>query len=384
MAIYGVIGADHLRRRGSSDGYHLHGGFEAPGTRQPVGKLAASLQATSPQDEPGKRPPRVSIVLPVYNSSKELPAALSELDKQSYKDREIIIVDDGSSDDTWDAACTLCAGRSDVTLERTEHRGPAHARNTGIQLSKGDIVFFSEADCVYDESYLGKAVACIETENAAAVCLTGAPLVTRSTMATNCIEIENRLQHRLLEQRRIEPFYAWVYRRDVLLKLGGFDDRLFQAEDRDLFKRLKDAKYTVAWVPGVNWRHIRDQTTPELVKKWYNRGRTRILFLLKHKKRSEIAKSIAPFWGTVAGVLLLLWIPLLGALVLLAILAAILLRSFQVMKITWTDVTRKRNFLGYPLFIAVRNFSTALGYSVSLFRVGARGQQGKELAWDTV
>jgi len=342
------------------------------------------MQAASQEDGLRKGAPKVSIVLPVYNSSKELPAALSELDRQSYKDREIIIVDDGSSDDTWDAARTLCAGRSDVTLERTDHRGPAHARNVGIRLAKGDIVFFSEADCVYDDSYLRKAVDSLETENAAAVCLTGAPLVTRPTMATNCIEIENKLQHRLLEQGKMEPFYAWVYRKDVLLKLGGFDDRLFQAEDRDLFKRLKDAKYTVAWVPGVNWHHIRDQTTPELAKKWYSRGRTRILYLIKHKRRSEIAKSIAPFWATVAGIILLFWVPLLGVLILLAVLAAFLLRSSQVMNITWRDVNKKRSYIGYPLFIAARNFSTALGYSIALVRVAAMGEQGKDAAWDSV
>lgn len=342
------------------------------------------MQTASQQDGLRNGVPKVSIVLPVYNSSKELPAALFELDKQSYKDREIIIIDDGSSDDTWDAARILCAGRGDITLERTEHRGPAHARNVGVQLARGDIVFFSEADCVYDESYLEKAVDSLESENAAAVCLTGAPLVTRSTMATNCIEIENRLQHRLLEQKKMEPFYAWVYRRDVLLKLGGFDDRLFQAEDRDLFKRLKDAKYSVAWVPGVNWRHIRDQTTLELAQKWYSRGKTRTLYLIKHKMRWEIAKSIAPLWGTIAGVLLLLWVPWLGGLVLLAVLTAFLLRSFRVMRTTWRDVTKKRTFFGYPLFIATRNFSTALGYSVALLRVGAMEQQGKDVTWDTI
>ena len=56
--------------------------------------------------------PNVSIVLPVYNSSRELAAALSELDAQSYHDREIILVDDGSTDDTANvAACLLYTSR---------------------------------------------------------------------------------------------------------------------------------------------------------------------------------------------------------------------------------------------------------------------------------
>jgi glycosyltransferase involved in cell wall biosynthesis len=327
----------------------------------------------------------VSIVLPLYNSSKELPTALSELDRQSYLDREIILVDDGSSDNTGESAAALAAGRRDISLVLTAHGGPAHARNEGLKRSRGEIVFFSESDCVYNPDYLQRAVDTLDSnQRAGAVCLTGAPLITRPTLATTCIDIENKVQHRLLEQGKIEPFYAWVFRRSVLLELGGYDERLFQGEDRDLFKRLKEANYSVAWVPGINWRHIRNQTLSQLAPKWVMRGRTRLLYLVKHRRIVDAAKSVVPFWAAVLGLILLFRLPLIGVGILLLVAALFLARTVQTMRIAWPTVEKKRSFLGYPLFILVRNFSTAVGYTFASFALLARRIQGKDISWENL
>ena len=124
-------------------------------------------------------------MLPLYNSEDEVAEVLAELDKQSYRDREIILVDDGSTDGTRRVATHLSAGRRDMTLVETNHGGASHARNAGVERARGEIIFFAESDCVYDESYLQKAVERLDSQpEAGAVCLTGAPLITRSTLAT--------------------------------------------------------------------------------------------------------------------------------------------------------------------------------------------------------
>ena len=327
--------------------------------------------------------PLVSVVLPVYNSEKELSAALSELDRQSYQARELIIVDDGSTDGTMHRAKELSSGRSDVRVLTTEHRGPAHARNVGAEQARGAIVFFAESDCVYDPSYLEKSVSSLLSDSTAgAVCLTGAPLVTRPTMATRCIEIENKVQHRQLSEGKASPFYAWVYRRDVFDALGGFDDKLFQAEDKDLFSRLKKAGYKVAWVPGINWRHMRDQTTAELARKWFSRGKTRVLYALKQRRTYEMLKTLGPLWLIVVGSLLLLWSPLVGGGLILLVLLAFLVQSLRVTAYAWPEIDRKRDFIGYPAFLIARNLSMALGYSVALVTILSRRLRGKSTAWD--
>ncbi len=331
------------------------------------------------------RSPTVSIVLPVYNSANELSTALSELDKQSYRNREIIVVDDGSTDDTWKVATGLSTGRDDLILVHTEHRGAAHARNAGSARANGPIVFFAESDCVYDDAYVKRAVECLEVQpDAGAVCLTGAPLITRSTVATQCIEIENKVQHRLLNEGKIKPFYAWVYRTEVLRELGGFDEKLFQGEDKDLFSRLKKAHYNVAWVPGVNWRHRRDQTTFDLARKWFTRGRTRVLYSIKQRRAFDIIRIVSPFWLTISALALLLWFPLAGAVLLLVVALSILARTARIVVISWPLVQRKRAFLGYPLFITTRNFSMAMGYSIALVTILTRKIQGKDVAWNNL
>jgi GT2 family glycosyltransferase len=295
------------------------------------------------------------------------------------------LVDDGSTDGTREVARELSTGRKDVTIVETNHGGASHARNAGVEKARGQIVFFAESDCVYDESYLQRAVERLDSEpEAGAVCLTGAPLITRSTLATECIDIENKVQHRLLNQGKIKPFYAWVYRREVLMKLGGFDEKLFQGEDKDLFDRLESAHYAVAWVPGVNWRHRRDQTTPELAKKWFTRGRTRILYSIKHRRMLDILKTMGPFWVAVLGVILLIRSPLLGGLVILFVVLLFVASTLKVMRIAWPLVERKRNFLGYPVFVMTRNFSMAMGYSVALVMILVRKIEGREIAWNNI
>ena len=299
-----------------------------------------------------------------------------------------MIIDDGSTDKTTRRWLRLfAANRTDVSVVR--NGPPRRFRMRGTQASaaaQGDIVFFSETDCVYDPAYVEKAVASLASHpSAGAVCLTGAPLITRSTLATQCIDIENKVQHRLLDQGKIKPFYAWVYRREVLAELGGFDEKLFQGEDRDLFRRLQGAGYEVAWVPGVNWRHKRDQTLSYLAKRWFTRGRSRLLYALKHRLWLDMLKTMAPFWLFVTGIL----IASAGFLVygvFLALLVPALTTAYSLknVRISWPYIPKKRVYLGYPLFVIVRNFSMALGYSYAFAAILVRKVQGKPISWQNV
>lgn len=324
-------------------------------------------------------------MLPVHNSADEVKPAISEIEKQNYRDLEVLIVDDGSTDETAKVAEELAAAAGNARVIRATHGGPSRARNIGLFQSKGEIVFFAEADCVYDDDYIEKAVEKLDFEvSADAVCLTGAPLKVRSTLATECIDIENKVQHRLLSEGKIKPFYAWVFRREALMSIGGFDEKLFQGEDKDVFRRFAEAGHTVAWVPGINWRHVRDQTTWELARKWFVRGRSRVLYALKHKLVKDLAKRLLPLWIFVAGLLALPFSPLVGASILLLVIAAMVAYSIRTIALSWSMVTEKRFFLAYPLFVTVRNFATALGYSAAILSIVLRKAQGREIAWDTV
>ncbi|MDG7002051.1 MAG: hypothetical protein JRN15_23365, partial [Nitrososphaerota archaeon] len=199
------------------------------------------------------------------------------------------------------------------------------------------------------------------------------------------VNLENVLQHTLLNSGKIKPFYAWVYRKIVLEQVNGFDETLFQAEDKDLFRRVKQAGFKVAWVPGIHWRHKRSETLIELAGKWFARARMRFLYSLKHRLIFDIGKSIFPVWLLVLGLILIGFIPVFGgALILLVALAILYYQSSRTMSKTWSSIEQKRIFLYYPVFLMVRNFSSGLGYTYGLFRYIGLRMVGREITYQSV
>ena len=88
----------------------------------------------------------ISVIVPAYNAEKWLPACCGSVFAQSYDNWELIIVDDGSTDGTLHTAQQLAEGRENVRVIHTENGGVCHARNTGLDAAKGDLITFVDAD----------------------------------------------------------------------------------------------------------------------------------------------------------------------------------------------------------------------------------------------
>jgi glycosyltransferase involved in cell wall biosynthesis len=321
----------------------------------------------------------VSVILPCYNEQSEIESAIVGLEKQTFGDREIIVVDDGSTDSTMNIASHVVNQNNyrDIRLVSAGRVGVSHARNVGASESRGAIVFFAECDCIYSPDYIEKAVGELErTPAAAAVCLTGAPMITHSTIATECISIENRVQHRLLEEGKIKPFYAWVFRRDAFSKIGGYDEGLSQAEDKDIFKRLTGAGYQVAWIAGEHWWHKRDQSIRDVAVRRFRRAQNRMQYLLKHRLVPDLIKVLAPIWLLVLGVLLLPFIPLAGGLAIASVFIGWALVSIRFAWRAWGVAPKRQYLIAYPVLVMVRSFSESVGSTIGLGRyVVARPSQ---------
>jgi glycosyltransferase involved in cell wall biosynthesis len=312
----------------------------------------------------------VSIIIPAYNEESEILSVLKEMDSQSYQNKEIIVVDDGSTDATASLARHFASDKPYIKIIRAKHGGPSAARNLGIKFSSGEILFFGECDCVYDKNYVSKAVMALEAEpEAGAVCLTGGPLKLTSNLVTESIELENIAQRRLLELGRIKPFYAWVYRRNALEDVGGFDESLYQAEDRDLFSRVTSAGYKVLLVPGINWMHKRDQTLSEFAATSFKRGKRRIMYVMKHRSVKEFSRTVLPLWVFLAGIMLMLFNSAYGVSLVFVDIILIMGRSYNTIRFTKKRLANARTYILYPVFVMIRNFSSALGYTVGLFSV---------------
>jgi glycosyltransferase involved in cell wall biosynthesis len=94
--------------------------------------------------------PLLSVVIPTYNEEKDIEDCLNSLMKQSYKPIEVIIVDDGSTDNTKN----IIKKFKKVKLVAGEHKGPGFSRNLGAKISKGKILIFVDADMTFNKDYL--------------------------------------------------------------------------------------------------------------------------------------------------------------------------------------------------------------------------------------
>lgn len=119
--------------------------------------------------ENGKTP-KVSIVVPMYNVGECAAACLRSLMGQTYKNIEILVVDDGATDNTADICVRTIADDDRVKLVHKENGGLSSARNFGLACATGDFVTFVDGDDVLDERAVGHMVALAQK--------TGAPLVT--------------------------------------------------------------------------------------------------------------------------------------------------------------------------------------------------------------
>ena len=97
---------------------------------------------------------KVSVIIPAYNEEKVISDCLESLSKQTYKDMEIIVVDDGSTEHTIDVIKTYLVSHIPYHLLRQKHLGPGLARNLGAQHARGEILVFVDADMTFDKKFI--------------------------------------------------------------------------------------------------------------------------------------------------------------------------------------------------------------------------------------
>ena len=102
-------------------------------------------------------PPHVSVVIPTYNSPGLLVQAIESVLTQTYRSFDVVVVDDGSTDDTA-AVLSDYAGRGQIRYMRQDNWRQAAARNTGIRASRGELIAFLDHDDLWDERKLDRQV----------------------------------------------------------------------------------------------------------------------------------------------------------------------------------------------------------------------------------
>jgi glycosyltransferase involved in cell wall biosynthesis len=213
----------------------------------------------------------VSVVVPAYNAEPTIDDCLRSLLELNYPPEklELLVVDNGSRDGTADAV----RRHSDrVRLLTEPTRGAGAARNTGIVRAQGEVISFTDADCVVDREWLRLLLMPLSDP---AVGIAGGTILAMP--GANRVE---RFGERIHDHRKsIEVFrppyvitMSWASRRDVLRELGGFDEGFRRGQDVELSYRLAEAGYTVAFVPQAVVHHRNERTLPGLFREGFQHG----------------------------------------------------------------------------------------------------------------
>ncbi len=189
--------------------------------------------------------PHVSVVIPVFNSSGLIGTAIHSVFAQTYRDFEVIVVDDGS-DDREELAAALAPWRDRILTVRQSNGGPAKARNTGIARSSGQLVAFLDADDEWLPEKLAKQVEYFERYPE-----TGLLHTAMAGEGSPGVEVPSAPQQAFCGLYHTEFFIntlTVMVPRRVLEAVGGFDERReIHIEDWDLWLRIA-ASYPIGYL----------------------------------------------------------------------------------------------------------------------------------------
>jgi glycosyltransferase involved in cell wall biosynthesis len=192
--------------------------------------------------------PLVSVIVPVYNGAEFLREALASVVAQDYAPMEIIVIDDGSTDETAQVAQAFVKQSSvPVQYVYQENRGPAAARNHGLKLARGDLIAFQDADDVWMPDKLSSQISCLKTypDIQYVVCR------VRFFLGTGCQAPPGFRSGWLTREPVAYLMQALLARRQLFDQIGQFDPALSPADDVDWFARVFDSDIPGYVVPRV-------------------------------------------------------------------------------------------------------------------------------------
>lgn len=253
--------------------------------------------------------PMVSVVVPNYNGARTLELCLRSVQAQTYRPVELLLVDDGSTDDSVAVARRL--GVEAVRAERNQ--GVGFARNLGVERAKGEFLVFLDSDVTVVPDAVEVAVAMLEADpQTAVVCSIHDP--------------EPLIRDSRFEEYRALQYYYWaaasegpisflfpamcVMRRTVFEDVGPFKPWLRQTEEVDYGNRLTQ-RYTMVLTRAVRSRQDYDARLLPLMRKLFVRGCNRVPLYARRRRFARGFETPHRAGGTLAALAAVLTLPLL-------------------------------------------------------------------------
>ncbi|MFQ5912206.1 MAG: glycosyltransferase [Nitrospinota bacterium] len=333
----------------------------------------------------------ISVIVPVRNGGRDFLRCLSSICESVHPPSEIIVVVDGDADDSW----YLAKEFSPKVLRIPVPGGPARARNLGARSSRGDVLFFVDADVAVYPNATEQIVTAFGRDPDLAA-LIGS--YDDSPAATNFLsQYKNLLHHYVHQKASQDASTFWgacgAVRREVFLALGGFDEGYRQSsiEDIELGYRLKKAGHKIRLCKSLQVTHLKHWGVVSLLKSdFLHRALPWTELILRDRRfiydlnlRLSSCISVALTWGTLAALAGTWWwlgfLPVAGLLTLsLLALNISLYRFFQRKRGLWFAI---RTIPWHWLYYFYSGLAFAIGVARYLSHGGRR--PGAHLSIDT-
>ncbi|HLJ20271.1 MAG TPA: glycosyltransferase, partial [Stellaceae bacterium] len=243
--------------------------------------------------------PRVSVVVCSYNAERTMEACLASLEHLNYPNYEVIVVNDGSTDCTLEIAQRFPYAR----IISQPNKGLSVARNVGAEAATGEIVAYTDSDCVADPDWLTYLVSTMERKQLVACGGPNFPPPEDSLVPSAVAVSPGGPTHVLLTDETAEHIAGcnMAFRRDTLLALGGFDPTYRAAgDDVDMCWRFQDAGHTIGFSPAAIVWHFRRNTVGAYIGQQRGYGKAEALVYAKHPARFNLfgqAKWLGRIYG---------------------------------------------------------------------------------------
>lgn len=311
---------------------------------------------------------RVSLVIPGRNVAGTIRSCLEAVVPMlgQHGLEEIIFVDDGSIDDT-----EKIVQQFPVRYIRREAKGPGAARNTGWQAAKGELIWFVDADCIAELNALPILLEYMNDPKIAGV--GGSYGNARKDSLLACLiheEIVERHHHMPSMVNFLASFNV-LYRREILKRVGGFEERYLKAQDAELAYRIRETGCQLAFDPRSRVKHYHPVKLFSYLRTQCSQGYWRIFLYATHPKKmmGDSYSSVADHMQPILAATIMLTLPMYFFTPFLwsSLLALILLVLAQ---LPMTLRLAKRCGNPYLLFAPMsfsRSFARGIGMMAGIF-----------------
>ncbi|MFH0714660.1 MAG: glycosyltransferase [Candidatus Diapherotrites archaeon] len=224
---------------------------------------------------------KASVIIPCHNEQKHIAECLNALRAQDEK-CEVIVVDDASTDET----AQIVKKFKNVQYFRQEKKGPAAARNLGARKAKGEILIFTDADCVPEKNFTREMLKPFAEKEIAGV--QGAYRTRQKNWMARFSQLEIEERYEKMKKNPYIDFvstYAAAYRKNDFAGQGGFDEKFPTAsgEDTEFSYALSERGKKLAFAPNAIVFHSHPESLAQYLHVKFFRGFWRVRLYSKHR-----------------------------------------------------------------------------------------------------